>query len=148
MENGPDSLGALVGAAKVNGDDSIPLSLGHGLEGLVTEDASVGDQDMHAAELLKGNSNDLLAVLSRAHGGGSLATCLGDLVDDTGSTLFRYIVDDDVGTEFGVHESVRSAEASTSTGDDNSLAIEADFGGGLRVGGELLGSLEFTLGIM
>lgn len=163
LEDGPDSLSALVGATEihinirapqslqkydspqVDSKNSIPLSLGHGLEGLVAEDTCIGNQDVDTAELLKSNGDNLLAVLSRADGGSGLSSSLGDLVNDGVGALFADIVNDDVGAELGVHEGVCPSETSTGTGDQDGLSVEADLGTGLGVGRELLCSLKQAL---
>lgn len=58
----------------MHGVDSIPLSLGHGSERLVTEDTGVGNQDMNGSESVEGSFDDLLAIFGRRDCGNGLAT--------------------------------------------------------------------------
>lgn len=68
-----------------------------------------------------------------------------NLVDDALGTLSADVVHDNVGTKFAHHDSVRAAKTGTSTSDNNSLAIEANWRLRLLVSGELLRFLEVAL---
>jgi len=70
---------------------------------------------------------------------------LGDLIHNGVGTLFRDIVDDNVRAETRIHEGVCASKTSTSTGDDDSLTVEADLGSGLSIRRELASSLKFAL---
>jgi hypothetical protein len=68
-----------------------------------------------------------------------------DFLDDLGGSLFAHVVDNDVGAKFCKHQRVASSETSPSAGDDDSLALEVDLFGTLRVGGQFLRLLEPSL---
>jgi len=58
-------------------DNRVPFLLRHGKERLVSQDASVGNQDMDTPKLLQCNFDNRFAVLSRADCGSSLSSgCL------------------------------------------------------------------------
>lgn len=48
---------------KVNSDDGVPFLFGHRGEGLVTEDARIGNKDMNSAECIQCCLNDGIAIL-------------------------------------------------------------------------------------
>lgn len=99
---------------------------------------------METSEGVDGNIDDLLSLLGGADGSSSLTTSLGDLSDDGLGSVLGHVVDDDVGTELGIHERVGASKTSTSSGDDNGLVVESN-GVGLGVGGDELGALEVFL---
>lgn len=67
-----------------------------------------------------------------------------DLIDDLVGCLLAKVVDNDIGAVLGIHDGVRATETGTSTGDDDSLAVEANLVG-LRVLLDLFGALEQVL---
>lgn len=54
--------------------DNIPLLFSQGLEGLVAQDAGVGNENMDASKLLQSDLHDLLGVFSRANSSSSFAS--------------------------------------------------------------------------
>ena len=119
---------------KVHSKHNIPLLRSQSQERLVAQDTSISDQDMNTTKLLQSDLHDLVTILGRADGCSSFASSCNDLVDNSSGTLLADIVDDDVGAEFAVHESVGTSEAGSSTGDDDGLTVETDGWVGLGVG--------------
>jgi len=54
--------------------DNVPLLFGHRHERLVSQNASVGDEDMNTPEFVQGSLYDRLTVLSRTYSSDGLAT--------------------------------------------------------------------------
>lgn len=72
----------LISTLDVHGVDQIPIRILHVLEADVSQDTSVVDEDVDAAEGLNGSLDDLLAILDAVVVGNSLSAGLFDLVDD------------------------------------------------------------------
>lgn len=135
----PGSLGGLVGTAQVDVHDRVPEVVVHVGESLVTEDTSVVDEDVDAAEGIDGTLDDSLTVFSRSLDTSSLTAELLDLVDNV--IRVDEIVDDNGSTSLGESQSVGAADTSTSTSDESNLAGEVDLLA-LGAGAELLRLLE------
>jgi hypothetical protein len=73
---------ALVCALDVDIDDEVPVLVGQVLEGDITQDTGVVDEDINAAEGLDGGLDDLLALGDRVVVGNGLAASGLDLVDN------------------------------------------------------------------
>jgi hypothetical protein len=151
----------------MHGHDGIPFLLRHCCKALVTENASVGDEDVHAAELLDRDLHKRIAVFRRSDGGGGFATSyamssslstiaarqkwnggltFGDLINDCAGTLLTHVVHHDVRTEAGEQESVRTAQTRTRTSDDGGFAVIANRRLELLVIRQLLRLLQCALG--
>jgi hypothetical protein len=63
----------LISAAKVHGYDSIPLRVGQGCKGLITKDTGIGNENMNAAERVKSDFDNVVAIFRRANCGSCLA---------------------------------------------------------------------------
>jgi hypothetical protein len=63
-------------------DDEVPVLVGQVLEGDITQDTGVVDEDINAAEGLDGGLDDLLALGNRVVVGNGLAASGLDLVDN------------------------------------------------------------------
>lgn len=81
-EVGPGGTGNLVGTIDVDLHDEIPVLILEVLETGVTEDTSIVDEDVDAAESLDGSLDNLVTKLDAVVVGDSLATGGLDLVDD------------------------------------------------------------------
>lgn len=66
--------------------DKIPILVSHADEGLVTEDTSVVDNDINAAECLEGSLDNLLTILNRVVVGDSLTASLADFINNNVSS--------------------------------------------------------------
>ena len=120
-------------ALEVDGDDGVPLVLGHVHEHPVAQDPGVVDEDVEASEVIErlpdeprgaGEVGDVLAVRGRL-----AALCL-DLVDDLlrGGVVVPLagergaeIVDDDLRACLGERERVCAADPSPGARDDRDL---------------------------
>jgi len=71
----------------MHGHNQIPVLVLHVLEADITEDTSVVDQDIDAAECLDGGLDDLVAIGDTVVVGNGLAACGFDLVDNNISGL-------------------------------------------------------------
>lgn len=58
----PCGLGALVCSSDVNSNDEIPVLILHVLEGDISENTSIVDEDIDAAEAVNGSLNDPLSI--------------------------------------------------------------------------------------
>ena len=131
----------------------IPHFLVHILERLVPQDTSVGNKDVYRAKSINGGLDDGITIFGGTSCSDSFsASCTLDtgrcttrvkltsldLIDDLGCILLAYIVDDNVGAKLSEHEGVASAKTGTSSSDDDSLSLELDLLGTLRVGRHLL----------
>jgi hypothetical protein len=59
---------------EMNGNNSVPLLLGHSRERLVPQDASVSDQDVDTTEGIQRCLDEGVTILSRAYRGCGFAT--------------------------------------------------------------------------
>jgi len=114
----PSGLAESVGALEVDGVDEVPVLLGHLDEGLVTEDTSVVDDDVHALVGVESSLDDLISELDGVVVGDGLSSGLLDLLNDQvsgagGGSLTRVgsseVVHDDLGTAGGQQQSVSLA---------------------------------------
>ena len=124
-------------ALQVDGDDRIPLFLGHVHEHAVAQDARVVDEDVELAECLDRGvdhslatlpARDVVAVRDR------LAAHLLDLVHDllgrrlvaTGAVgVAPEVVDDDLGAFRGKEQRMLPADAAPGTRDDRNAPLES-----------------------
>lgn len=88
-----------------------------------------------------GSLDNLLSLLGRADGSNSPRSQRLDFLHDLLRRLAAEVVDNDIGSELGVHERVGATESSSSTSDNDRLVVETN-GLGLLVGGESLRLLE------
>ena len=58
----------------MDSNDSIPLLLGHGGEGLVAEDTSIGNQNVDGTKGLHSGLYDGITIFSRSNSGDSLSS--------------------------------------------------------------------------
>lgn len=137
-EVGPSSLGDLVGTAEVDVEDGVPQAVVHVVEGLVTEDTGVVDDDVNAAKGVDGTLDDGVAVLGRSLDTNGLAASSLDLVDNVVGV--DEIVDDEGGTSLGESQGVGAANTGASTGDEDDLAGVVNLLT-LLAGRELVGAL-------
>ncbi len=104
----------------MDGNHKIPFLLSHGLERVITEDTSIGNENVNDAELLYGNLNNLLSLLHGTNSRNSLASScilfisfqslegrviqtLDDFIDNSVSSFFADIIDNDIRAKFAVH---------------------------------------------
>lgn len=78
----PGGTGNLVGTIDVDLHNEIPVLILEVLEASITEDTSIVDEDIDAAESLDGSVDNLVTKLDAVVVGDSLATGGLDLVDD------------------------------------------------------------------
>lgn len=78
----PGSPGAFVSSLYVHLDKEIPVLVLEVLEGYVSQNTRVIDEDVDPPEGLDGSLDDAFAVLDRVVVGDGLATCGFDLIDD------------------------------------------------------------------
>ena len=121
----------------MNLHDQIPVNLLHLLEGDVTEDTGVVDDDVDSAEGINSGLDNLVTELNGVLVSDSDTTGSLDLINDGISgvlglrlvlTLNRTaeIVNNDLGTTGGKKESILAAETITSAGHNSDLTIEAN----------------------
>ena len=128
--------------AQVDVDHEVDVSLSHLGEGLVTQDAGIGDQDVDAAEPGHRVVDHLFDASFIRDG---RAVCHGfaaqglDFLDDglgSGRVAARaihagtQIVDNDLCATAGEFECVTPAKAATCTRNDGNAAVKADIGHG------------------
>ena len=121
---------------EVDGDDGVPLGLGHVDDHPVAQDAGVVDQDVEVAERLDRRVDQALGAFPVGHVVGvddGLAAEVADLGDDllgrrrvltvtvVGATE---VVDDDPGPLRGEQERVLAADAASRSGDDRDSTVE------------------------
>lgn len=66
-------------------------------------------------------------LLSDKNSGGTVQLTSRDLINNCSSSVLRHVVNDNLGTEASIHQSVCSAESGTCTGDNDDLVIESDW---------------------
>ena len=68
--------------------DSIPLGFSHSSEALVSQDTSIGNEDMNPTELLEGDLDDSFTILSRVDSSRGLSTSyIGTISSNSGEEM-------------------------------------------------------------
>ncbi|MNO86526.1 hypothetical protein D3C76_779250 [compost metagenome] len=129
-------MGQAESALDVHVLDQVPLFLGHLVEGTVTQDAGVVDQDIEGAESLQRGGHDLLALGHRMVVGHRLAaqrTDFGDHGVGGGAGAAQafgghtQVVDHDLGASGAEQQGVGAAQAVACASDNCNFAVESNF---------------------
>ena len=117
------------GAAQVHVDDRVEVVVGHLQQGLVPQDAGVGDQDVQPAEFRRRPPAPAALATSELPTGATTATARppSDSMVRTASaaTAGVHVVDDDGGALPGQFPGVGQAEAAAASGDDCYFSCQA-----------------------